>query len=125
MYYGYIVVVYGAGGRAFRSPLPLTGGRRARLCRQSLRDAPRDNMSPLWILLTLLPVLGKSATPRVRTCCVKPPHCDILEVTGISNVLRVNFLLMCHDKVMLIAEKFLCNFLHSLYSVMIFHAAFK
>ncbi|XP_004932041.3 homeobox protein 2 isoform X2 [Bombyx mori] len=35
-----------------------TGGRRMRTSSQFLRDAHRENMSPLWILLTLLPVLG-------------------------------------------------------------------
>ncbi|CAB3243336.1 unnamed protein product [Arctia plantaginis] len=51
-----------AGGKL--SDLPSLGaGRAARAhptASQSIRDAHRDNMSPVWILLTLLPVLGGS-----------------------------------------------------------------
>ncbi|KAJ8732827.1 hypothetical protein PYW07_015426 [Mythimna separata] len=48
------------GRRSFQISPPRYGGRRARSHHQFLRDAPRDNMSLLWILLTLLPILGSA-----------------------------------------------------------------
>ncbi|CAH2075385.1 unnamed protein product, partial [Iphiclides podalirius] len=53
-----LLSISGGRPRAFSAPHQSAGGRRARLGRQSQRGAQSGEMSPLWIVLALLPVFG-------------------------------------------------------------------
>lgn len=88
-------------GASFQSPRQGSGGRRQRTTTQFYRDALRGIMSALWIVLALLPIIGKSAysPPPVTNSDMDVFTCYFKQrVIPVFYVISVQCTLICYNK---------------------------